>query len=222
MIRNKILLLPIAGIVVFAGLYVTAAVLYPGGSQFDPAGVGFSFKHNYWCNLLNEHSIDGKINPAQPFALAGMIALALSLATFWYVLPGLLSTGAIPANAVKASGILAMIPALFIASERHDTMMFVSGLLAAIALTGTLIALYKAQWNKLFWFGILNVIAILLNNILYHSTDLIRYLPVIQKISFILFFGWICVISIKLYKLPDAKLSGKAYKNQQPPGIALK
>src|SRR5918993_5529882 len=124
MVRNKILLLPVAGIFVFAGLYLIAAALYPGGSQHDPTAVGFSFKYNYWCNLLNEHSIDGKINPAQPFALAGMIALALSLSVFWYVLPGLLSTGVISTSVVKASGILAMIPALFIASERHDTMMF--------------------------------------------------------------------------------------------------
>lgn len=197
--RNKILILPIAGILVFAGLYVIAAALYPGGSQHYPAAVGFSLKHNYWCNLVNERSIDGNVNPGQPFALAGMIALALSLSTFWYVLPGLMSTGIIPRRVVKTSGILAMIPALFIASEHHDTMMYVSGLLAVIAVTGTLIALYKAQWNKLFWLGILNVIAILLNNILYHSTGLIRYLPVVQKISFILFLGWICVISIKLF-----------------------
>ena len=223
MVRNKILLLPIAGIVVFTVLYMIAAALYPGGSQQDPLAVGFSIKHNYWCNLVNEHSIDGNVNPGQPFALAGMIALALSLSTFWYVLPGLMSTGIIPAKLVKTAGILAMIPALLIGSPQHDTMMYFSALFGVLALSGTVIALYKAQWNKLFWVGILIVVTIVLNNILYHSADLIRYLPVVQKLSFGLFLSWICVISIKLYQVrPALKLPEKAVKYQQPPGIAVK
>lgn len=135
MVKNKILLLPITGIVVFAVLYVIAAALYPGGSQHDPAAVGFSFKHNYWCNLVNERSSDGNINRGQPFALAGMIALALSLSTFWYVLPGLMAPGILPARLVKTTGVLAMIPAVLMASPWHDTMMYFSGLPGLIAPT---------------------------------------------------------------------------------------
>jgi hypothetical protein len=57
--NRKILLLPPVGILIFILLYIVAAFFYPGGSEFDTHSDGFSWKHNYWCNLLNELAIKG-------------------------------------------------------------------------------------------------------------------------------------------------------------------
>jgi hypothetical protein len=63
------LLVPAAGSVVFALMYFIATLLYPGGSQADKAAIGFSWLHNYWCNLMNENGINGEPNRGQMMAL---------------------------------------------------------------------------------------------------------------------------------------------------------
>ncbi|MGB5430515.1 MAG: hypothetical protein WBM94_12640, partial [Eudoraea sp.] len=61
-------LLPTVGILIFIGLYIYAASLYPGGSQLDSNSLGFDWMNNYWCNLMNENGMNGLENPARPFA----------------------------------------------------------------------------------------------------------------------------------------------------------
>jgi len=199
--KRLLILFPIGGILVFACLYAVAANLYPGGSQHDPHAAGFSWRHNYWCNLLTERAINGEMNPGQPFAIAGMIFLAGSLGIFWYLLPGLISTGFVGRRAVQVSGIVAWLPFIFIPWGGHDNMIYISGLLATAALTGTITALYLKRWYLLFIQGIFCILLIIVNNIFYHSPTLIEYLPIVQKFSFFIFLTWICLVAVKLYQL---------------------
>ena len=82
-------LLPVSGTLLFAGLYLLAAYLYPGGSEFSPDATSFSWTENYWCNLLNKTAINGRHNVGRLYALIAMIVLALTLTSFWH-LPALL------------------------------------------------------------------------------------------------------------------------------------
>ncbi|PIQ21332.1 MAG: hypothetical protein COW65_09725 [Cytophagales bacterium CG18_big_fil_WC_8_21_14_2_50_42_9] len=80
-------LAPLFGSTLFLLLYFVATLYYPGGSQFDKNTKGFSWAHNYWCNLLNENAINGQPNPARPIALTAMMVLCLTLTVFWYLFP---------------------------------------------------------------------------------------------------------------------------------------
>ena len=60
-----LLLLPYAGMAIFVILYVIAALEYPGGSYAEPNVEGFSFWHNYLCDLLDKRAINGSINTAR-------------------------------------------------------------------------------------------------------------------------------------------------------------
>lgn len=199
--RRYILFLPVFGSIVFVILYITATFYYPGGSQKDKNTLGFSWIHNYWCNLLNGKAMNGQSNPAQPIAAAAMLFLCFSFLVFWIRLPGQLALNKQTSRTIQFSGTLAMLSALLLFTPiHHDLSINVSVFFGLIATTGTLIGLYRQNYSSLFWMGIINIVLIAVNNVLYYSNDWIRFLPLTQKISFALFIIWMCAITIKTEK----------------------
>ncbi|MBK8485198.1 MAG: hypothetical protein IPL31_12885 [Saprospiraceae bacterium] len=193
------MLIPIFGAFIFIILYVFASFLYPGGCQVSKNSIGFSWTNNYWCNLLNENGINGQYNPAKPIAMLGMLVLSLTLSFFWILFPIHFSTKRM-ALTIQISGTLAMIIPLFLFSNlNHDIVTNLAAIFGIIASIGTFIVLYKAKWYWLFVFGLLNILLVGLNNYVYHSKELIVYLPVIQKISFAIFLIWICCLCINIF-----------------------
>ncbi len=201
-IKNSALL-PVYGTIIFISLYITATLLYPGGSQSDKEAQGFSWLNNYWCNLLNEKAINGNINPARPIALTGMLVLCITLSLFWFNFPRFAQLKN-PAKIIfQFSGLLSMFSAMMIFTRYHDLATNVAGAFGTIALIGTFAGLRKFQWNRLFAWGIFNMLLVLLNNYLYYHSDLIYLLPVVQKISFASFLCWICCISVMVNRTND-------------------
>ena len=192
-------LMPIFGTIIFIFLYIIATQFYPGGSQVDQNSIGFSWINNYWCNLLNETAINGKINSARPIALTGMVILCSTLSAFWFLFPRNLNIRKSTKNIIQISGILSMIIAMFIFTKYHDIITNLASLFGVIALIGAFIILYKIKWNGLFRYGIFNLFIVGINNYVYYNKELIIYLPIIQKLSFASFLIWICFISINLY-----------------------
>jgi hypothetical protein len=192
-------LLPVIGTLLFIVLYIIAAFLYPGGSQADANSKGFSWVNNYWCNLLNKNALNGEVNPARPVALAASFILCITLSSFWYHFPRYIKFGKYGRPTIQFSGAAAMVFSVFLFTGMHDMVTNIAGLFGVIALTGTLIGLYKSNWYGLFWFGIFNLLLVVLNNYVYYTKGLIIYLPVIQKISFLSFLFWICSITVNLY-----------------------
>jgi len=192
---------PVAGAVVFVILYIIAACLYPGGSQFDEHSVGFSIVHNYWCNLLNETAINGRPNGGRTTALIALFVLCASLAFFWLQFPVYMRIGRVHRLVIQAGGGLAMTTAvLLLSSLSHDLVIDAACGFGLAAIIGTIVCLYKYGWYFLFAFGLFNLVLVGFNNLFYYTPDLIRYLPVVQKISFAAFLVWICAICIRVYR----------------------
>jgi hypothetical protein len=205
---RKIILAPILGVLVFIILYIIAARLYPGGSSIDKHSSGFSWQHNYWCNLLNEKAINGQYNTAQSFAIAGMFVLGLTLSFFWFIFSKNIPIHKNLKRVIQISGVLSMGVALLLASRlNHDLVINIASLLVAMAIVGTFIGLYKSKWFGLLTFGCFNILLVGLNNYLYYSSSLIIYLPLIQKITFLSFLVWICCISVSLYLKHTEKIT---------------
>ena len=194
--------IPLLGIPLFVLLYVWASFYYPGGSQADAKSTGFSWVNNYWCNLLNSTAINGQTNPAQPIAMTAMVVLCISLAVFWYLFPMISLSKTLSVRITQLTGVAAMGTALLLnSSMNHDLITNLASLLGLMAVMGTLIGLRRLQWNVLFWFGTMNLLLVLLNNLLYYNAELIRYLPLVQKISFAAFLVWLFLISMKSKKV---------------------
>lgn len=198
--NDILVLIPIFGTLTFVALYVVAALLYPGGSQFDKNSAGFSWTDNYWCNLLNENAINGQYNPAKPVAMSGMFVLCLTLAFFWLLFPKHINLDKNLTLVIQVSGTIAMTIAFFLFTNiNHDLVTNLASIFGLIATVGTFVGLYKTKWYKLFTFGLLNILLVALNNFVYYSKGFIVYLPIIQKMSFATFLIWICCIDINLY-----------------------
>lgn len=194
------MLLPLYGVSIFLFLYVLAALLYPGGSQFDKHSTGFSLTQNYWCNLLNERAINGHPNPARPIAIAAMFVLCITLALFWYFFPAHLHFKRRSRLSMQLSGLASMITVVFLFTGYHDMVITIASLFGLIALSGTMAGLYKLGWKSLFRMGWFNIILVALNNLLYYNTGLNPWLPLVQKITFLSFLLWLSLICIKLYR----------------------
>jgi hypothetical protein len=194
-------LTPITGIIVFALLYIIATTLYPGGNQADTTAAGFSWRHNYWCNLLNEKAMNGAANTARPVALTAMMALCVTLASFWYLLAAVQPFSSLQKKLLLGSGISSAVAGVFIFTPYHDAMINISGVMAVVAFTLLMSALYKNRWLALFYAGVFNIVLILLNNYIYYTKNGLAFLPVVQKISFAIFLGWFCSITVRLHRL---------------------
>lgn len=192
-------IITLIGVFVFVCLYVIATLYYPGGSQVDVNEKGFSWLNNYWCNLLNDNAINGQHNSAKPIAMAAMLVLCFTLANFWYNFPRHMRFKKSGRLAVQVSGVVAMVIAMFLFTNLHDWVINIASVFALIAIVGTFIGLYAQKWVRLFRLGIFNLSLVALNNILYYGTGLKLYLPVVQKITFLFFLIWICLIDVKMY-----------------------
>lgn len=199
-------LIPFFGIVLFAFLYLIATYHYPGGTPFNKLHIGFSWTENYWCNLLNNKAINGKPNNAQPVAFVAMTNLCLSLAFFWWMFPQFTNLNKISQMFIRFSGTMAMVVAcLLFTTVDHDFITNLASVFGLIATTGTLTGLYKNGWKVLFYFGILNILLVIGNNVLYYDKNLIIYLPLIQKITFATFLIWVCSICFKIFNWSNMK-----------------
>jgi hypothetical protein len=194
------ILLPVIGCVLFVILYVVAALLYPGGSAIDKISVGYNWTENYWCNLLNNKAINGQINTAKPVAMTAMAILCISLSFFWILFPILAQLKKYHRLIIQIGGTASMIAAfLLLTNIDHDLAVNFSSSLGFVAMLGILVALYQLKWNKLFVFGLFNMVLIALNNYLYYIISDMTYLPIVQKLTFLSFLFWICFIDMKMY-----------------------
>lgn len=192
---------PVFGICIFIVLYFAAVFYYPGGSQVDKAEKSFSWLNNYWCDLLSERAKNGQKNIARPVAIISWLVLCLSLSVFWYFLPLLFTLSAIGKKSVKFCGISAMIIASFLFTSLHDVVIQTAGLFGLAAFTRTFIGLYKAGLYGFFYTGLFCLALMFLNYTIMMSNLFVAYLPIIQKITFVIVFTWILLINRKLISL---------------------
>lgn len=114
------LLLPLIGIGFFVLFYILSAFNYPGGSWYSPHQNGFSFWHNYLCDLLDVYAINGEINTARMYAIIALGFLCAGLFWLWMYLPRAFQTNGPNQKIMRASGLLSIFTILFLALGDHD------------------------------------------------------------------------------------------------------
>ncbi|MBO9591532.1 MAG: hypothetical protein J7599_01400 [Niabella sp.] len=195
---RTIYLLPVAGVLLFVLLYIIATFFYPGGSQANKNAPGFSWLHNYWCNLLNNQAVNGQLNPAKWWARVGMAVLGATFCIFWWQFFYYTGFSKAARAAITGCGAMAMVLGMFLSSAAHDVLVILSSVLGFIAMAFTFAGLFRLKWHGLFRLGILNILLVLLNNLCYYTPSLIYLLPLVQKITFLLFLVWVCLICFRM------------------------
>lgn len=191
-------------------LYFIAAYLYPGGSQADRTAKDFSWLNNYWCDLLSEQAKNGQHNAARQIAITSWLILSFSLLIFWYFLPTLFAVNDTVKKTIRFCGVAAMGISSLLFTQLHDVVIHSASLLGFIALCGTFTGLYKSGYYRFFYAGLLCIALMCLNYFIMMSNTFISFLPLIQKITFVIVLGWILFINRELYR-SDPEKSNKIF-----------
>ncbi len=192
-------MLSIVSMVLFVILYTIAAIQYPGGSWNHMDHDGFSFWHNYLCDLLDEYAINGDLNQARFYARAALGTICFSVILTWYLIPNLFKKDSKTIAITKWSGILALGITIFLASGTHDIVLRIAGLFGIIAVATCLLELHRTKYFKLFGLGLFCLVIFVANYFIYETRIMVASLPVIQKITFVCFMLWFVLIDIKIY-----------------------
>ncbi len=195
LLRPAMLLLPLVGMLLFVLLYLLATFHYPGGSYAMPQKDGFSFWHNYLCDLLDQEAINGELNGASSYARWALGVLCASLLWLWANLPRLFNRKSWNLYLMWVMGLLAVLAMAFLGSETHDSIVRISGAFGLVALVSCIVELHKAGYPKLAILGSSCLLVFLLNYYIYETGILMRSLPVIQKLTFALFLLWFALLN---------------------------
>jgi hypothetical protein len=188
-------LLPVAGVVVFVGLYAVAAWLYPGGTREDPGRTGFSFVDNYWCDLLDRTTYGGRPNPSASVGVTAMVVLSAGLAVLWWTVPVLFPRARRTASLVRLAGLGSGVIAPCVATRFHDLAIHVSGLLAVIAFVATMTALGRRVGIGVRAVAALALGLSLATYLVWQTRVGLSLLPLVQKAAFAAFLGWIVLVA---------------------------
>ena len=156
-------LFPIIGMGLFLLCYAIATLHYPGGSWSVPDQEGFSFWHNYLCDLLDIHAINGEINTARFYAIFALASLCIGLFWLWFHLPRLFNRKSFNQKVMRASGLFSIFTIFFLALGNHDTIVRIAGLFGVIAFITCSVELHKECLNTIFLLGIICLLVFLVN-----------------------------------------------------------
>lgn len=171
------------GVLLSLLLLFAATTQYPGGSQADANSIGFNWRHNYLCNLLNPVAVNGAPdNPARPWAIAGVLSLCLGVAMFFIHF-----SKKIPhknaSSVIKFAGAGAMAFGLFTATPFHDLGVTISGTLLMLSIFYITVFVFKSQLHFFKILSALSLLSLYVCTYVYFTQHGLAYLPVLQKLN---------------------------------------
>lgn len=194
--KKWLLLTPTVCVLLFIAFYIIASDLYPGGSYLDKAQPGYSWRHNYLCNLVGRNALNGMVNASRNIAILSVMILGFGIGYFYYVFPKVFEMRKIWRIITRITGVSSMFFAVFLFTDRHDLVLNISGVLGVLAISATMVALARNNSFGLLWLGAFCCLLIITNAYIYYTTVLYDFLPLIQKFTILSLLIW--VVSINL------------------------
>lgn len=182
MLKKHALLLGVLSAII---LFCIAAAYYPGGSQMDKNAVGYDWSNNYLCNLFSEKAVNGAPNSGRMWAIVGMLFLCVSFARFFYNFSTKIPAGR-AANVIKFCGMGAMFFAFLVFTPLHDFMTTLSSVLGLFAVFYVTVFIFKSKHVILKVLCAACLAILYLNNYIYYTQNGLAFLPILQKISFLI------------------------------------
>ena len=93
-----------------------------------------------------------------------------------------------------------MISAILIFTRYHDIMTTFLSVFGALAIIGIIQAIYKSNLTYFKLSGLVCIILIGINNLIYYSGNSIKYLPLVQKITIIVVLAWTVGLNLNMIK----------------------
>lgn len=182
--------LPPLGVLVGLALLVVSTRFYPGGTLDDPATVGFDWTRNYITQLLRPVAVNGHVNAARPYAVAGLWLFCVGIAVLFWQLSRRMSL-TWHGKWVEISGIATTVYAALAVTRMHDLMIGIALTFFLIAEAVTLHWLWRGRQLRQWIAGMTSLAVVLIAAIVYYGGIGTKALPTLQKLSFVIPAAWL-------------------------------
>lgn len=194
---------PIWGMGLYIIVFIFAASGYPGGSINIPNAVGYSFYHNFLCDVMNPITQAGSINDARSLAIVSHLILSFTMISFFYILPKIFPEKNRNTKLIAYFGMATMFVFIFMYTPYHDLIVTITGVLGTLALIPFFIELHHYKNKGLKQLAYLCYVLSLIVFFIFETKIGFYYLPFLQKITFFVDAWWViwsCLIVINLNK----------------------
>lgn len=188
--------LPIIGLGLYLLVFSVATQFYPGGSFNFPYASGYSFFHNFLCDVMDPITKNGVFNPARFLAVVSHLILSFAMICFFYVLPEIFEQRNRNFYLVRYVGMFTMAVFIFMYTSHHDLVVTLTGILGTIALVPFFLELKSYNNKRLKQLAWLCFTLSILVFFIFETKIGFYYLPFIQKITFGLDTWWVVWVSL--------------------------
>lgn len=201
---------PIFGLVSYVIVFVLATYQYPGGSTNIPYSEGHSYFHNFLCDLTLPVAFNGLENPAMELAIFGHLLLSFAMISFFYILPEIFDSRNLNTRLIRFMGMSTIFVFVLMFTNLHDYIVTATGILGSLALIPFFIELHKSEMNGLKFLAYACFFMSLIVFISFETKIGFYFLPLLQKITFILDAWWVIWVSLIVAKKNTPFTLGKS------------
>jgi hypothetical protein len=170
------------GILIGLGLILFATTLYPGGSAFNAASVGFSWKENYLCNLFGATAVNGALNSARFWAIGGWCVMCVTAALFFVTFSQRIPEIG-PSRIICYCGVIGMLSSFLAVTPLHNFAITALLVFTMIAVLYILVFVFKSRLTWLKVLGCLTMLMTYAAAYVYYTSSFLEALPTLQKAS---------------------------------------
>ena len=172
-------------------LLTLATFYYPGGTYENTNSEGYDWANNYISNLLRPLAVNGEGNTARPIAILGVLFLTASFGLFFVDFSTRIKIRS-AAFVIKYLGILATVFGFItVVPSMHDLMVMMSSILTLLIFFYITMIVLKSKLNFMKIMSILFLLTFYFGAYMYFTRSLTEYLPIMQKIIFLMKVVWV-------------------------------
>jgi len=191
---------PILGMGLYLVVFTLAAMDYPGGSENVPSAMGYSFFHNFLCDVMNPITQGGLYNSARSLATVSHLILSATMISFFYLLPEIFSWNNRNTKIIRYVGMFTMTVFIFMYTSFHDHIVTATGILGTFALIPFFIEMKKFPKGYLKNLAYTCFALSIVVFFIFETKIGYYYLPFLQKITFVFDAWWVIWVSLIVQK----------------------
>jgi hypothetical protein len=182
--------LPLICVLLALALVLLATRRYPGGTLDDPTVVGFDWSRDYLTHLFKPVALNGQVNVARPYAVAGIWLLCLGMAELFRQLAKRMASTR-QGKWVEICGIAAMVYTALTVTPMHNLMVTIALVFFVAAEMVLLYWLWQRRQLPQWIAGMASLALLLTASFVYYRQMATVILPTLQKLVFLSSVGWL-------------------------------
>ena len=179
---------PFVGVLISAVLVVVAAVGYPGGYAWFDQSIS---------SLFQPVALNGSANTSRFLAALAVIIFCSSIAIIFNIIAGC-GASRLHRKIIQIAGIGSMVYTALVVTPMHDVLIGVALLFFVAAMLAIFHSLYLQRRFEMLGTGIACLALTLSNATMYYGEMLYGFLPIVQKVSLVLWVTWLFGLALKI------------------------